>query len=67
MSLWRNLNADEVQEFVQWARDNWRPGQPASPSWHPVVRAEWKSLQEGHDAWHEEAEGPIKARGALTE
>jgi hypothetical protein len=38
--MYRDLNKQEVLEFQQWARQNYNPGDPISPIWHPVVKAE---------------------------
>ena len=43
-AFFRALTADEEVEFRQWARDNWRPGDPVEPAWHPVVRDECRIL-----------------------
>ena len=40
----RELTPDEEEQFRQWARENFDPGTPASPLWHPVVRDEWAKL-----------------------
>jgi hypothetical protein len=43
-SFFRHLNAKEVGEFLQWARDNHQPGQQISGCWHPIVRAECERI-----------------------
>ncbi len=42
--FFRILEADEAQEFEQWARDNFDPEKTIDGCWHPVVRAEWRRL-----------------------
>ncbi len=44
MELFRELDEKETKEFRQWARDNYRAGQPANECWHPIVRDEWFKL-----------------------
>ena len=34
------------KEFREWARENWRPGDPVDPVWHPVVRDECRTMLE---------------------
>lgn len=46
MCLFRELSVEEEQEFRQWARDNWTPGSEPNQVWHPVVRDEWKKIDE---------------------
>jgi hypothetical protein len=41
----RSLTDEEVEEFKQWARDNFKPGKPAETLWHPVIMREWERLQ----------------------
>lgn len=38
--LHRELNAAEEREFRQWARTNYKAGQPIDETWHPVVQEE---------------------------
>jgi hypothetical protein len=38
--MFRDLSDAEAAEFRKWARDNYIPGQPINPIWHPVVRDE---------------------------
>ena len=40
MNLFRELDEQEQEEFEQWARDNYTPGDDISTLWHPVVREE---------------------------
>lgn len=44
--MWRELDETEEQEFRQWARDNYQPGQPIEKLWHPVVRDECALINE---------------------
>jgi len=36
----RQLNADETVEFLNWAHENYRIGDPIPGIWHPLIRAE---------------------------
>ena len=43
--LFRELDDIETLAFRQWARDNYRPGDPVkSDIWHPVVVAECRTM-----------------------
>lgn len=44
--VFKGLKSEEEEEFRQWARDNFKKGEPASYLWHPVVRDEWERLEE---------------------
>jgi hypothetical protein len=44
MSLWRDLQPEEVKEFFQCALDNWKPDTQINNVWHPVVRSTWGKL-----------------------
>ena len=46
MPLWRDLPPEEVKEFVQWARDNWKPDTQINSVWHPIVRSTWEKWYE---------------------
>jgi hypothetical protein len=46
MDIWRDLPPKEVEEFVQWALDNWKPDTQINNVWHPVVRSTWGKLDE---------------------
>ena len=46
MHIWRDLQPNEVKEFVQWALDNWKPDTQINNVWHPVVRNTWGKLDE---------------------
>lgn len=45
-SLFRDLTADEVQEFRQHARENYVVGTPINDLWHPVYREECQKMNE---------------------
>jgi hypothetical protein len=45
MQIWRDLQPEEVKEFVQWSLDNWKPDTQINNVWHPVVRT-WGKLDE---------------------
>ena len=36
----RILSRKQEASFRKWARDNYKPGDPINPLWHPVVRDE---------------------------
>ena len=38
--LFRPLDPEDEAKFRQWARANYKAGDPVSPLWHPVVRNE---------------------------
>jgi len=40
MKIWKDLSTEEVQEYKQWANDNYIPGTPIDALWHPVIREE---------------------------
>lgn len=41
MKLFRDdLSAQEIQEFKQWARDNYEPFTSIKGFWHPIVQQE---------------------------
>jgi len=44
--LFRELNDDEVNQFKQWARDNYVLGTEVSKLWHPVVREECERMEQ---------------------
>jgi len=47
MSLFRDLNDIEIQEFRQWARENYIIGTPIEKSiWHPHVVMECELMNE---------------------
>tara|TARA_Y100001951_G_scaffold31361_1_gene24535 strand:- start:17 stop:613 length:597 start_codon:yes stop_codon:yes gene_type:complete len=43
--LFRDLNEAEEKEFRQWARDNYKAGDPIDTVWHPVVQDECKKMK----------------------
>jgi len=42
VNLWRELDAEGVEDMQAWARENFDPrqSQTVNPTWHPVVRVE---------------------------
>lgn len=44
LSLFRELEPGAAARFRQWARDNYVPGDPINPLWHPVVRDECERM-----------------------
>jgi hypothetical protein len=50
-SWFRSLTVREEEKFRKWARDNWSEMQPENFSvMHPVVRDEWRKIDESHAA-----------------
>jgi hypothetical protein len=49
--LFRQLNEGEEEKFRQWARRNYKPGQPIITFWHPVVRDECQRMIDAEEAW----------------
>jgi hypothetical protein len=45
--MFRDLSDAEAKEFRQWARDNYQPGTPINPVWHPVVQQECNLINTG--------------------
>jgi hypothetical protein len=46
--FFRKLTDEEIKEYRQWARENWKPGMEIKEVWHPVVRDEIRiMLNEG--------------------
>jgi hypothetical protein len=37
--LWQILDDGQHQSFVNWAADNYTPGNEISGTWHPVIQA----------------------------
>ncbi len=58
MNMFRNLSPEEVVDFHKWAQDNYTPGDPISPVWHPTVVAECVRMNEQSIA-DEEPETPM--------
>jgi len=49
MRLYRILNTDEVEEFIQWTEANWSPQKlNPEPTWHPIVQTHWHALSASH-------------------
>lgn len=46
MHLFRTLNATEIQEFRQWARQNYKPLTPIQGYWHPIIQQECACINE---------------------
>ena len=47
MNMFRDLNDIEIQEFRQWARDNYKVNTPIEDSiWHPHVVMECQLMNE---------------------
>jgi len=45
-NMWReNLTPDEINEFKQWARDNFTVGEPINNLWHDVVIEECELMK----------------------
>lgn len=40
MGLWKTLSDEQEQEFRQWARDNYVPGESINGVWHEIVQDE---------------------------
>jgi hypothetical protein len=38
--LFRELSEAEIAEFRQWARNNYKVGEPISGLWHPIIQQE---------------------------
>ena len=45
MSIYRELNPEEEQDFRDWARENFKPGGEVNQAWHPVVRDECLKIE----------------------
>ena len=51
-SFFRQLDENEAEQFRQWARDNYRPGDAISEVWHPIVRKECQKInRENRSVW----------------
>ena len=44
MQLFKKLNHSEIQEFIDWANENYEPFSPIDSLWHPVVVAQCKTI-----------------------
>ena len=42
--IFRQLSEDEAEVYRLWAIDNYEPGSPIGPMWHPVVRRECEQI-----------------------
>lgn len=38
--MFKKLDSEEEQQFRQWARDNYQPGDKIKETWHPVIQDE---------------------------
>ena len=56
--LFRDLTEDEKKKYRQWARDNYKVGEPIKGVYHPVVQAECVAMN---------AELSWKMKGNATE
>jgi hypothetical protein len=54
-NFFRQLDEKETEEFRQWARDNYQPGDEIKEVWHTVVREECARINEGQ---HEDPNVP---------
>jgi len=46
MNFFRTLSEDEKEEFRQWARENYTPGENISSLWHPVIQETCHAINE---------------------
>jgi hypothetical protein len=53
--MFRELTEAEADDFRRWAQENYKPGDPIDPLWHPVVREECESLNREADEEAEDA------------
>lgn len=45
--LFRELTTKkEKTEFLDWTHENWERNKTPSPLWHPLVRQEWKNMND---------------------
>lgn len=45
--LFRELTTEkEKTEFLDWTHENWERNKSPSPVWHPLVRQEWKNMND---------------------
>ena len=42
--MFRKLNHSEIQEFIDWANENYEPFSPINGCWHPVIVAQCKTI-----------------------
>ena len=45
-SWFKKLDPEQDQSFREWARENWKVGDPINDLWHPTVRDECRIMQE---------------------
>lgn len=38
--MWRVLNEDQIKQFRQWTRENYKPGEEINGVHHPIVQLE---------------------------
>lgn len=43
--LFRELDPVEQEQFREWARENYKPGEEINPVWHPVVQEECSKIE----------------------
>ena len=46
MELFRDLSESEIQDFRNWARDNYKPLSEIKGVWHPIVQDECVKMNE---------------------
>lgn len=44
MSIWRVLSDAEEEDFKEWPRKNFKPGDIINPTWHPIVQQECQEI-----------------------
>lgn len=44
MRMFKRFTLEDEGPSRQWARDNYEPGTPINPVWHPVVRHECEAI-----------------------
>ena len=45
--FFRELTTEkEKTEFLDWTHENWERNKSPSPVWHPLVRQEWKNMND---------------------
>ncbi len=48
--MFRQLTERETQVFVDWANDNYVPGEEISNLWHPAVRTRCHAINKAYAA-----------------
>ena len=56
--LFRGLDADEIEKFIMWAQENYKPGSTIKPYWHPVVRRECERINEQRNQGTRDGKNP---------